>query len=66
MLSPVLNEDIILTPKYSIINLKFNDESRVVSKVYKDNILQKENILKTPNTIEDFISQDQNITLAEV
>lgn len=66
MVSPVLNENIIYTPKLSIINLKFNNESRVISKVYKDKELTKENILKTTSDIKDFISEDQIITLSDI
>ena len=66
MVSPVLNEDIITIPKFSIINLKFNNESRLISKTYKDWNIITEDIIKSASKIKDFISKDQLTSIEKV
>ncbi|MCP4523942.1 MAG: hypothetical protein GY828_07035 [Candidatus Gracilibacteria bacterium] len=65
MVSPILGDNIISTPKFSLINLKFNENSRLSSTIYKADEIVKETIFSEKNKIEEFISQDQVLQLSE-
>ena len=65
ILTPILWEEFIYSPKFSITNLKFDDSSRLQSKVYNDDELIKEDIIKS-NEIENYISMDHIIKSNEL
>lgn len=60
ILTPISEEEFIYSPKFSVINLKFDDSSRLQSKVYNAWELIKEDVIKSDD-IEDYISMDHTI-----
>lgn len=64
ILTPLLNpkNEIVYSPKFSFINLKFNSESALISKVYNLSKLIKEDIVNKW-TIEEFLSKDHLIEM---
>jgi hypothetical protein len=64
ILTPILNskENMNYSPKFSFINLKFNETSGVISKVYKSSELIKEDLVKN-DEIEKYLGSDHSLEL---
>ena len=64
ILTPLLNveEDLKYSPKFSFINLKFNEDSWIISKIYNNWVLEKEDIVKNDN-IEEYLTSIHKINL---
>lgn len=62
ILTPILDnkEQIIYSPKFSFINLKFDENSGIISKVYNEWKLIKEDVVKN-NEIEKYLTTEHNI-----
>jgi hypothetical protein len=58
MLTPLDNAELKISPKFSLINLKFDKNSRYISKTYKDEELSNEEILEGKKDILEKISKD--------
>ena len=65
ILTPITEESFIYSPKFSVVNLKFDDKSNILSKVYNDNVIKKEDIIKNKE-IEGYISKDHIISGEEL
>ena len=65
ILTPIIEELFTYSPKFSVINLKFDDKSNLLSKVYNNNVIKKEDIIKNKD-IEDYISKDHIISGEEL
>ena len=64
ILTPITGDSFIYSPKFSVVNLKFDDKSNILSKVYNDGELIKEDIIKNKK-IESYISEDHTINKNE-
>jgi hypothetical protein len=61
MLTPLDNAELKISPKFSLINLKFDKNSRYISKTYKDEELSNEEILEGKKEISEKIIKEENI-----
>ncbi len=65
MLTPISGNDFIYSPKFSMTNLKFNEASNMLSKVYVKGQLVKEDIINNKE-LEKYISVDHLISASEL
>lgn len=65
ILSPIDKWDILYSPNFSLVNLKINKDSRLQSKIYNNNELIKEDVVKS-NDIEKYLSTDHTLKNTEL
>jgi len=65
MLTPITEENILYSPKFSFTNLKIENDSRLQSKIYNKQELIKEDVIKS-NDIENYLSNDHILSSNEL
>jgi len=65
MLTPLAWEAFLYSPKFSIINLKFDESSNLLSKIYVDDTLYKEEVIKWGD-IEEYMQTDHVLNIDDL